>query len=152
MTESGKKYDFAIISYCLMPNHVHLIVKQNDGYAPVKFISSIHTSYAIVFNKKYKTVGHLFQDRFKQKIIEDDDYMINLIAYVHLNPVKAGLCNFLKEYRWSSYMEYARADGVTDSKNICDRSFIEEYGIKGKTFEEFIRMAGNISEEDAFDD
>ena len=78
--------------------------------------------------------------------------MENFIAYVHLNPVKAGLCNFPKEYRWSSYMEYARTGSMTDSENICDHSFVEEYGTKRKTFEEFIRMAGNISEEDAFDD
>lgn len=152
LTEAGRKYYFVIIAYCLMPNHIHLIVKQDKEYPPAKFISSIHTSYATVFNKKYKTVGHLFQDRFKQKIVDDDRYMKNLIAYVHLNPVKAGLCNFPKEYKWSSYMEYARAGSVTDPKDICDYNVIEDYGIKGKTFEEFIRMAGDISAEDAFDD
>lgn len=152
LAEAGKKYGFAIISYCLMSKHLHLIVRQNKEYPPAKFISSIHTSYATVFNKKYKTAGHLFQDRFKQKIIEDDDYMKNLIAYVHLNPVKAGICKFPKEYKWSSYMEYAKAGRVKGLDGLCDRALVEEYGIKGKTFEEFMMMAGNISEEDAFDD
>ncbi|MDD3006753.1 MAG: transposase [Candidatus Pacebacteria bacterium] len=152
MTEASKKYSFAIISYCLMPNHIHLIVRQDKEYPPAKFISSVHTSYAAVFNKKYKTVGHLFQDRFKQKIIENDDYMRNLIAYVHLNPVKAGICNFPKEYKWSSHMEYAKTGIIKDSDGLCDRGLIEEYGMKGETFEEFVTMAGNISKEDAFDD
>lgn len=152
MAESSRKHDFAIIAYCLMPNHIHLIVRQDGIYLPAKFISSIHTSYAMVFNKKYLTVGHLFQDRFKQRIIEDDDYMKNLIAYVHLNPVKAGLCKFPKEYRWSSYLEYARAGNVLNPGGFCDRSLVEAYGMEGGTFEEFVMMAGNIDKEDAFDD
>jgi len=152
MVESSRKHGFAIVSYCLMPNHVHLIVRQDREYPPAKFMSSFHTSYAMVFNKKYRTVGHLFQDRFKQNIIEDDDYMKNLIAYVHMNPVKAGICKFPKEYKWSSYLEYARAGSASDYEGICNRSLVGEYGMEGKTFEEFIMMAGNISVEDAFDD
>ena len=141
-----KKYNFALISYCLMPNHIHLIVKQEGDFSPSKFVSSLHTSYSMMFNKKYDSVGHLFQGRFKQKIIENDFYMKNLIAYVHLNPVKDKICNFPKEYKWSSYLEY-----VKDFHGICNHRSIEEYGFKGQSFEEFIKLAGCISSEDAFD-
>jgi putative transposase len=141
-----EKYEFILISYCLMPNHIHLIAKQNGIFSPAKIISSLHTSYSMMFNKKYKSVGHLFQDRYKQKIIEDDLYMKNLIAYVHLNPVKDKICNLPKEYKWSSYLEYAK-----DAQGICNHSFIEEYGFKGQSFEEFIKLAEEITPEDAFD-
>lgn len=136
-----------------MPNHIHLIVRQNSDIAPSKFISSVHTGYAIAFNKKYNSAGHLFQDRFKQKIISDNDYLINLIAYIHLNPVKAGICKFPKEYKWSSYLEYAVENKPMENlKRICDYQFIKEYGMKGQSFEEFLNMAGKISEDDAFED
>lgn len=146
LEKSCKKYEFILISYCLMPNHIHLIAKQDGDMSPAKFISSLHTSYSMMFNKKYNLVGHLFQDRYKQKIIENDLYMKNLIAYVHLNPVKDKICNFPKEYKWSSYLEYAK-----DMYGICNHKFIEEYGFKGQSFEEFIKLAECISSEDAFD-
>jgi REP element-mobilizing transposase RayT len=152
LAEASNKYDFAIISYCLMPNHVHLVVRQDGDCPPARFISAIHTSYVIVFNRKYKAVGHLFQGRFRQKIIESDEYMQSLIAYVHLNPVRAGLCDFPKDYRWSSHMEYAGAGSKDIPGGLCDRNLIQSYGMKGKTFDQFVKMAGDISEEDAFDD
>ncbi|MEA1937309.1 MAG: transposase [Patescibacteria group bacterium] len=146
LRQSRKKYEFTLLSYCLMPNHIHLIVRQDGNVSPSKFISSLHTSYSMMFNKKYNLVGHLFQGRYKQKIIEDDFYMKNLIAYVHLNPVKDNICKFPKEYKWSSYLEYAK-----DFHGICDHKFVEEYGFKGQSFEEFIRLAQCITPEDAFD-
>lgn len=142
-----KKFDFSLICYCLMPNHVHLIVKQNNIIPPSKLISSIHTSYAMVFNKKYKSVGHLFQDRFKQKIISDDQYMINLIAYIHLNPVLSKICKNPTDYLWSSYKEYA---GLSKYPS-CDHHLINNYGFKGLSFEEFIVSANAIDPYDAFD-
>src|SRR3989344_5601448 len=57
-----QKHKFELICYCLMPNHVHLIAKQSGEVPPAKFMSSLHTSYSMVFNKKYELVGHLFQD------------------------------------------------------------------------------------------
>ena len=146
-----KKYNFALISYCLMPNHVHLIVKQEGSFSPSKFISSLHTSYSMMFNKKYNLVGHLFQDRFKQKIISDDRYMKNLIIYIHYNPVKDKICNLPKEYRWSSYLEYIKGKFLENNSGICKHELIEKYGLKGQSFEEFIKLAQHITSEDAFD-
>lgn len=143
-----KKYNFGLIGYCLMPNHVHIILHQRDEYGPAKLISSVHTSYSMVFNKKYNLVGHLFQDRFKQKIITGDVYMKSLLAYVHLNPVKARLCKFPKEYEWSSYMEYAKP-GIS---GICDKSLVQDWGLQGLAFEQYIAQANRIDPKDAFDE
>lgn len=148
LVEACEKYAFSLVCYCLMPNHIHIVAKQIGDFSPSKLMSSLHTSYSMVFNKKYQLVGHLFQDRFKQKIILEDAYMKQLVAYVHLNPVKDKLCNFPKEYEWSSYREYAN---LKDSPLICDQSLIESYGFKGQSFEEFIEFANQINAEDAFD-
>src|SRR4030042_2931625 len=73
LSQAVKKYNFSMIAYCLMPNHVHLLIKQNSDDSPAKLISSLHTSYSMIFNKKYDSVGHLFQGRFKQRIIQEDE-------------------------------------------------------------------------------
>src|SRR3989338_8715192 len=65
-----QKYNVELIAYVLMPNHVHLVARQKTDIPIHKFMSSLHTSYSMYFNKKYKLVGHLFQDRFKQVIVE----------------------------------------------------------------------------------
>lgn len=141
------RYNFSLISYCLMPNHVHLILKQLAEFAPSKLISSLHTSYAMIFNKKYNSAGHIFQDRFKQKIIADDEYMICLICYIHLNPVKDKLCKTPDQYIWSSYREYA---GLNKYPR-CDHQLFNNYSLKGQQFENLIRSANKIDERDAFD-
>ncbi len=142
-----EKCKFDLVCYCLMSNHVHLVVKQSNEIAPAKFISSLHTSYSMVFNKKYGLVGHLFQDRYKQKIIKSDEYMKALIAYVHLNPVTAKLSKFPKNYCWSSYLEYAKG-----LPGLCSRELVESYGLKGLSFEEYVNLAGKISLSEAFDE
>ena len=148
LKEALEKHNFALICYCLMPNHVHLVVKQLSEDSPARFIASLHTSYSMVFNKKYELVGHLFQDRYKQKIIETDEYMKCLIAYIHLNPVAAGLCKLPKEYKWSSYLEYA----IPGQNSLCSQELVAGYGLKGLSFEQFVEHARKIDPTDAFDE
>jgi len=141
-------FDFSIICYCFMPNHIHLIVRQNGLVSPSKLIASIHTSYAMFFNKKYKQVGHLFQDRFKQKIILDDDYILNLIAYIHYNPVSSKICLHPKDYIWSSYNEYNGSSRYP----FCNHELLNGYNLKGQSFDDFIKSAKSIDPLDAFDE
>ena len=127
---------FSLISYCLMPNHFHLIVKQNSEIPTSKLVLKVCTSYSKYFNKKYEQVGHVFQDRFKQVHIDDSSYLTWLVAYVHQNPKVAGLVKDLKDYPWSSYLDFLekRGDGICDKeiilsqfKNIADfENFIED--------------------------
>ena len=142
-----EKHEFELICYCLMPNHIHLVVKQSAADSPARLMASVHTSYSMVFNKKYELVGHLFQDRYKQKIVETDEYMKCLIAYIHLNPVEAGICQFPKDYAWSSYREYAAG-----RSGLCNKQLIEDYGLKGLSFEQFVAQARKIVPKDAFDE
>ncbi len=98
-------YGCRIHLFCLMTNHVHLVVEVN--YAPLgKIIQSIASPYARYFNKKFNESGHLFQGRYQSKIIQDERYFSELCYYIHSNPTKAGLVKNLDDYPWSSHVAY----------------------------------------------
>lgn len=92
-----------LLAYCLMPNHFHLIVKVDKGITLNKFMQSLSTRYSMYFNKKYKRVGSLFQDRYKAVLIKEEVYLLHLSRYIHLNPAEY-LQNIVNAY--SSYGEY----------------------------------------------
>ena len=92
-----------LIAYCLMPNHFHLLIKQNDINAMESFMRSIATRYASYFNKKNDRVGPVFQGRYKAIMITDDKYLLHLSRYIHLNPYEI-TNNLLDSY--SSYADY----------------------------------------------
>ena len=100
---------FEIHAYCLMGNHVHLLIKDVEDKLDL-ILKKIEGSYAYYFNWKYERSGHLFQDRFKSEAIEDDGYYLAVLRYIHQNPKKAGL-----PLKWSSYSEYISASGITDT-------------------------------------
>lgn len=105
-----------IYAYCLMSNHVHILIEDkqlNIG----ELMKNITCVYAWEFNRKYDRVGHLFQDRFKSQNVENENYLLRLIRYIHRNPEKAGICK-TEEYKWSSYNE------VIYGSKIIDRDFI----------------------------
>ena len=96
---------FYLHAFCLMDNHIHLLI--NEGTEDIaKVIKRIAVSYVFYFNKKYKREGHLFQDRFRSEIVEDNAYVLALIRYIHQNPVKANIVKYPGNYQWSSYNEY----------------------------------------------
>ncbi len=98
------KYDHSIFAYCLMPNHFHLSIQTRK--TPIsKILSSLATSYAMHFNKKYSHLGPVFQNRFKSILIENDSYFLQLNQYITLNPVKANLCQDPAQYPFSSFRE-----------------------------------------------
>ena len=100
-----KKYNFILEAYCIMDNHVHLLINDN-GNDISKVIKSINISYAYYYNQINNRVGHLFQDRFKSEIIDDEQYLLQVSKYIHNNPVKAGMVRSPAEYNWSSCKEY----------------------------------------------
>jgi REP element-mobilizing transposase RayT len=87
------KCNVRIYAYCLMPNHVHLLVE--TGSTPLaKFMQGLQQSYTQHFNRSYRKVGHLFQGRYKAIICDRDKYLLALVRYIHLNPVRAQLGYF----------------------------------------------------------
>jgi len=97
-----ESYNYKIIAYCLMDNHVHIMIK-TDKRPPGELISRVHSIYTKNFNRKYNYIGHLFQDRYYSELIENDRQLLETSRYVHLNPVKARMVEMPSEYRWSSY-------------------------------------------------
>lgn len=102
----ANKNNFKLHAFCLMPNHFHLLIEQTGDISISKIILKICTSYVMYINKKYKRIGHLFQDKFKAVQIEDDPQLMWTSAYIHMNPVKDKIVNSPEEYRWSSYNDY----------------------------------------------
>ncbi len=94
-----------IYAYCLMPNHVHLLVE--TGSTPLaKFMQGLQQSYTQHFNRSYRKVGHLFQGRYKAIICHRDKYLLALVRYIHLNPVRAKLATRPERYRYSGHHSY----------------------------------------------
>lgn len=125
VARNQSRYGVNLYAYCLMTNHVHLLIGAN-GADISQLMKSINISYAMYFNRRYKRCGHLFQDRFKSELITTDAYMLEVSRYIHLNPARAGMvtaANLLK-YPWSSYPQYVKnmtGDGLT-----VDAGFILE--------------------------
>jgi len=112
-----------------MGNHFHLLLKvgKEDLELVVKRIAG---SYVYWYNLKYRRCGHLFQDRYKSEVVEDDPYLLTVIRYIHQNPIKAGLCKYISEYKYSSFGAYITEDSrlvdVSLALSIANKdSFIE---------------------------
>ena len=104
---------YEILAYCLMENHIHLLMNLHDD-PPGIFIKKISVSYSAFFNRKYKRTGHLFQDRFKSIAVEDVRYLLTVVQYIHNNPEKAGVCSADK-YKWSSFGEYVNSGTLVNT-------------------------------------
>lgn len=141
------KGSFTIMSYCLMPNHFHFIVRQETKLSASKLFGKLLTSYGIYFNKKYGHVGTIFQDNFKAKEIDADQYLTHLSAYIHRNPSKpfswlySSLSTYLGEEReslvdpalilsmfnnnYSRYRKFVKGFNKADQALISDLIFDE---------------------------
>lgn len=131
---------FSLVSYCLMPNHFHLLIRQNLDIPTSKLLLRICTSYSKYFNKKYDNVGHIFQDQFKQITIGDSDYLKWLSCYIHQNPKVAGLVDKIADYRWSSYRDFISKD----PNGICDKDIILSQFNSDDDFRDFTESSCEI--------
>lgn len=124
-----KKHPVTLLAYCLMPNHVHLILRQDSDEPVDRFIHRLHTAYTMYFNKKYEKIGAVFQGRFKAKLIDTEEYLLHVSRYIHINPVELihaqgpALSVELAAYPWSSYGEYLEPRG----KHLCDSTLVLSY-------------------------
>lgn len=111
--------NFNLYAYCLMSNHVHLILRTNDIPLDIIF-RKINTRYAVWFNMKYQRCGHLQQDRFYSEPIDNISYFLTAIRYIHRNPCKAGLeISPGMSYQWSSIYAY-----LNNNSNLIDIDYV----------------------------
>lgn len=123
-----------ILSYCLMPNHFHLLLKQLADNGISGFISKVSNGYTKYFNTKHNRIGPLFQGPFKAVSVERDDQLLHLSRYIHLNPFVSELAQDLKEYKYSSYREYIGLD----STEVCSKELILNFFKTAKEYKKFI--------------
>jgi len=97
------KFKMEIYAYCIMGNHMHLLLNPSKSDILKKFMHGINMSYAKHFNYKYKKCGHVWHDRFKSYIITKDSYIFNCVNYIEYNPIRAKIVDKPEDYEWSSY-------------------------------------------------
>ena len=102
-----------IYGYCLMDNHIHLIIKELTETIST-IVKKISGSYVYWYNHKYDRCGHLFQERYKSEVIETDGVLLMVLRYIHQNPLKAGLIKGHLDYKWSSYNEYINRPAIVN--------------------------------------
>ncbi len=109
--EGIERFGHRIHAFCLMTNHLHLIVQV--GNIPLaKIIQNISFRYTRYINKRKKRVGHLFQGRYKALLIDVDNYLLELVRYIHNNPLRAGMVQSPDDYQWSSHRVYLKKEKI----------------------------------------
>jgi len=115
LLQCKKDSAFELYAYCLMSNHVHLLIKEGNESISI-VMKRIGISYAYWYNKKYDRIGHLFQDRFRSEAVENDKYLLTVTRYIHQNPVKIGL----RIDDWTSYNSYLKDTVFVDTQLILE--------------------------------
>lgn len=125
-----------ILTYCLMPNHFHLILKQKRPDGIKRFLSLISNGYAKYFNTKLKREGPLFQGSFKAVLVETEEQLMHLSRYIHINPVVSAICSTenLISYPWSSFSSYLKK---SDNSFITSEPILDLFSSSEK-YETFI--------------
>lgn len=146
-------FNCQVHAYCLMTNHFHMLIEtQNSKIGD--FVGQVSQLYAMFFNRKYDYEGHLFQDRFYSKVVEDERYFLECSRYIHLNPVKAYMVMSPEQYSWGSYrtMIGLDADELTEVERTLDffsdkkdpreayRKFVIQCTEENRKYEEQIRL------------
>lgn len=117
---------FTLYAYCLMGNHLHLLLA--EGKEPLEQIfKRIGARYVFWYNWKYKRSGHLFQDRFKSEPVNDDAYFLAVLRYIYQNPVKAGLCKQAADYAWSSYRTLSESTPPVEHRRALELLPLEQF-------------------------
>jgi REP element-mobilizing transposase RayT len=143
LLKRAKLYDVTIIAYCIMDNHVHLLIHVRDLMNMTRFMSSTNTSYGKHFNKMQKRVGYVFRDRYKCENIFTQNHLINCIRYIHENPVKAKICDKPEHYKYSSFNDFLNNCGVVNKEmlEIC-----------GMNDENYLNVVSKVAEFDKYID
>ncbi len=145
-----ERYKYSLYAYVLMSNHVHLLIETRT--IPLsKILQGINQSYTMYFNRKYKTVGHLFQGRYKAILCDKGTYLLSLIKYIHLNPARAKIAKAVEGYRWSSHQSYDKQKNsdLVDTDQVL-RMFSEDKSQARKLYRAYIDDGIEVKKEDIY--
>ena len=128
------KSSFSVIAYCLMPNHYHLLLRQNSESTINLAIGFLFNTYTKAINKKYNKSGTLFEGNFRALEVEDEKYLLELCRYIHRNPIDDKLVENIEEWKYSNYLEWVgKRNG-----SLIDIKLRDKYFPKGKGYENFV--------------
>ena len=144
-------YKYLLYAYVLMNNHLHLLIETRE--TPLsKILQGISQSYTAYFNRRYRTVGHLFQGRYKAILCDKDSYLLSLVKYIHHNPVRAKIAKSPEEYPWSSHHAYIKKPdrkGIVDEDQVL-RMFSEDKGKARRLYQAFVSDGIVVKKEDIY--
>jgi len=152
LKEHKKEPAIEIYHYCLMPNHIHLLLKCHDKDALSRFSQMVQRRYAYYYCKMHKWRGQLFQRMYKSLPVEEDGYLLECGRYIERNPIRANLVKKPEEYLYSSYSFYAvgrESDLLTPSPGFLGmaedeyrrRELYRDYVSEGRIYESLIDEA-----------
>jgi len=127
-----------IIAYCIMPTHIHFVLKQAKDKGISTFMNNLLNSYTRYFNTKHKRKGPLWESRFKRILVKTDEQLLHLTRYIHLNPVTAYLVEKPHMWAFSSYKEYLSNSSGNKICNYADILDIEPVDYKSFTEERIL--------------
>jgi REP element-mobilizing transposase RayT len=136
MKKYFRRYQIAIIAYCLMPNHYHFLLRQDGEVALSRVVGWLFNAYVLAVNNQQGRSGTLFEGRFRDVQVDKEGYLIHLCRYIHANPVKAGLVADPGEWPYSNYLEWVRER----PGSLVDQEFVETYfpTSQGSAYREFV--------------
>jgi len=132
MNKYQTEFTLTVLAYCFMPTHYHFLIEAENRNYVSRFIQKLFNSYSQAFNQQQARTGTLFQGRAKFKIIDSDEYAIELCSYIHLNPVKAGLVKKPGEWKYSNHAEWVELK--TNSEGNPVHRFFES----AKEYEQYV--------------
>lgn len=146
LDETFQKYAITCYAYCLMDNHYHLFLKTTKPNIS-QALHYLNTSYANWFRIRYQLAGSVFQGRFKSILVDADHYALVLSAYIHLNPLRAGIVERLEDYLWSSYPDhlYSRKSSIDNlDTSLVLNFFSPDYHSSVRQYQEYILQNQNL--------
>ena len=113
LRDQAEKCGCAIHAYCLMTNHIHLLMTPKDKEGVANLMKGLGQCYVQYINRTYEHIGTLWQGRYRSRIMQDEGHVMVCYRYIELNPVRAGMVQHPSEYRWSSYRSNAQGERST---------------------------------------
>ena len=135
-------YPASVFAYCLMPNHFHFLLRQDNDKPIYQIFSDINNSYVQHYNNKYSRKGHLYEGPLQHKRVKKENYIISLCQYIHYNPKKARLVDNLSDWKYSNYLEWiGKRNGILFNEELLKIYFgsPELYRKQIKYYEKYIK-------------
>lgn len=134
LKENIQKSNVKLLSYCIMSNHSHMLMYASNPQEMSKLMQKINTSFARLYNRKNNRIGFVFRDRFSVQQIKNKQHLYNCLAYIHNNPIKAGIVKNPQDYKYSSYREWLGQQEIIDQMSYKlvfgeNEDYINEFNI-----------------------